>query len=65
MGMQRELIEDVVFSVKAEEVPSAFATETGSYIADLLGELQIISKISGMTVLSEDIQGLLSKHTPS
>lgn len=38
------------------------ATDTASYITDLLGELHSIANISGLTGLSDDIQTVLSKH---
>lgn len=36
--------------------------ETASYITDLLSELQTIANISGLSVLSDDINSVLSKH---
>ena len=41
---------------------TARATDTASYITDLLGELHSIANISGLTGLSDDIQTVLSKH---
>ena len=38
------------------------ASDTSIYITDLLGELQTIAKIGGLTSLSDDIELLLVKH---
>ncbi len=38
------------------------ATETSVYVTDLLGELQTIAKIGGLSSLSDDIQLVLVKH---
>lgn len=37
-------------------------TETVGYITDLLGELETIATLSGLTHLSNDIHSVLAKH---
>ncbi len=38
------------------------ATETSVYITDLLGELQTIARIGGLTKLSDDIKVVMVRH---
>ena len=62
MNTPRALIEEV--DLEPLPAKAAHPNETAVYIADLLSELQIISKISGMNELSDDIEALLTKHIP-
>ena len=41
------------------------SSETTAYITDLLGELQTIARIGGLTSLSDDIETVLSRHVPA
>lgn len=52
----RDLSSAVDISAKGE------SSETVNYITDLLGELQTIANISGLSRLSDDINAVMSKH---
>ncbi len=63
MAQQRELIEEV--DLNKQESQAAQPSEMAVYVSDLLGELQVICKISGMNDLANDIDGLMRRHLHS
>ena len=60
MGRQDEFSTQATTTIDA--VQTARATETVNYITDLLGELQTIALVSGLSILSDDIHAVMSKH---
>ena len=61
MGIQDDFSADTTISLQA--VGTARATDTVNYITDLLGELQSIAAITGLSNLSNDINAVMSKYT--
>jgi len=61
MGAHKELIEEVDIATGNGQYSEG--SETAAYISDLLGELQVIAKLAGLSTLSQDITALLSKHS--
>lgn len=59
--MQRDIILNIHSDLDSS-IPTQ-TTETVTYIADLLGELQTIARIAGLTVLSNDLESVLTKHS--
>ena len=61
MGIQDDFSADTTTSLHL--VGTARATDTVNYITDLLGELQSIAAITGLSNLSNDINAVMSKYT--
>jgi len=60
MGVQNNISVNEVSS--KDVMVASRATDTLNYVTDLLGELQTIANLTGLSDLSGDIQGVISKH---
>ena len=60
MSLQNGSFENAEASTKGVEAPSN--SEASVYIADLLGELQVIAKMGGLSELAADIETLVAVH---
>jgi len=60
MGIQNNIS---VSEMSSKDVmATSRSTDTLNYVTDLLGELQTIANLTGLSDLSGDIQGVISKH---
>lgn len=56
---------EVGFDSELKFKPVDSKEETKRYVMDLMRELQMISSITGLQSLSQDIEVLLSRHVPT